>query len=76
MSTLSPDKPPLHDLLLSVPQAADRLRLRVQTLRNWIAARRIGVIRVGRRVSVPESEVLRILTEGWAPPAKVWETQR
>jgi len=65
-------KAPIHDVLLSVGQAAERLRLKPQTIRNWLSRRRIGAIRVGGRVSIPESEVLRILAEGWAPPVRLW----
>ena len=76
LSALRLHRAPIHDVMLSVNQAAERLGLKVQTVRNWISSRRIGVVRVGGRVSIPESEVLRILAEGWQPPVKVWEGQR
>ncbi len=76
LRALRPEKAPVHDVLLSIPQAAQRLGLKVQTLYNWVSLRRIGAMRVGRRVSIPESEVLRILAEGWQPPVKIWEAQR
>ncbi len=75
-TALSSQRAPVHDVQLSVGQAAARLGLKIQTVRNWISQRKIGVIRVGGRVSVPESEVLRILAEGWQPPVKLWEGQR
>jgi excisionase family DNA binding protein len=69
------DRAPVRDVLLTVQQAAERLGLKVQTVRNWLSMRRIGCIRVGGRVSIPESEVLRLLAEGWRPPVKVWKGQ-
>lgn len=53
--------------LWKVPEAAPRLRIAEKTLWAWIGARRIGVHRVGRSVRVPESEIQRILVEGFVP---------
>jgi excisionase family DNA binding protein len=53
--------------LLTVPEAAARLTLQVDTIRKWILFRRIGVVRLGRAVRIPESEVLAILTAGYSP---------
>jgi len=72
----SPAKAPVHDVLLSVDQAAERMRVKPKTVRNWRLLRKIGAIRSGGRVSIPESEVLRILAEGWQPPVKLWKGGR
>jgi excisionase family DNA binding protein len=53
--------------LLSAEQAAELLGLQTKTIRNWIAARRIGVYRIGRAVRIPESEIERILDESHVP---------
>jgi excisionase family DNA binding protein len=36
--------------LLSVQEAAERLKISIHTLRAWISQRRIGFIKLGRRV--------------------------
>lgn len=54
--------------LLRVEQVADRLGLKVSTIRAWLLARRISKVRVGRRsVRVPSTEVQRIIDEGLVP---------
>jgi excisionase family DNA binding protein len=41
---------PPHDsnALLSVPEAADYLRMQPGTLRNWLSAKRLPYVKVGR----------------------------
>ena len=56
--------------LFTVFQAAEILGSKEHTVREWIAQGRIGVIRLGRSVRVPESELYRITSQGWAPPAQ------
>lgn len=57
-------------ILLSLKEAAARLHLRsVTTLRKWQRAERITVVYIGRLVMIPESEVVRIITEGTRPAA-------
>lgn len=54
--------------LLTVPEAAQRLRLRESTIRAWILRRRLSRIRVGARaVRIPASEIDRIIAEGFIP---------
>lgn len=53
--------------LWRVPEAAPRLGLADKTLWAWIGARKIGVHHVGRSVRIPESEIQRILAEGYVP---------
>jgi excisionase family DNA binding protein len=55
------------DQLLSVEMAALRLGLKPITVRAWIAQRRIAVVRLGRRVLVPESEVTRLIKGNFVP---------
>lgn len=57
-------------VLNKVPEAARKLAISQKTLWSWIGSRRIGVHRVGRAVRVPESEIQRILSEGYTPPAE------
>ena len=53
--------------LLKVPQAAELLRLSQKTIWQWVAERRIGVVRLGRAVRVPLGEVERLIDEGATP---------
>lgn len=53
--------------LLTVPQAADALALKPATIRAWIGARRIGIVRLGRAVRVPVEEVERLIAENTVP---------
>jgi len=51
----------------TVPQAAEDLSLSIPTIRAWIGARKIGVIRLGRAVRIPPSEIDRLLRDGFTP---------
>lgn len=51
-----------------VPEAGEMLGLAQKTMWAWIGARKIGVHRIGRSVQIPESEIQRILDEGFTPP--------
>jgi len=53
--------------LLKVPEAAAMLSLSQKTVWQWIGERRIGVIRLGRAVRVPISEIDRLIEEGSTP---------
>jgi excisionase family DNA binding protein len=53
--------------LLTVPQAAAALALKPKTIRAWIAARRIGCIRLGGAVRIPASEITRLIEDGTIP---------
>lgn len=53
--------------LYRVREAADILAVSVATLRKYILRRTIAVVRVGRAVRVPESELLRLQREGLTP---------
>lgn len=53
--------------LLRLEEAADRLGLRLSTLRFWVWQRKIEVVRVGRAVRVREDTIRRLIEEGTAP---------
>jgi len=64
---------PINDRLYTVPEAALRLTVKPNTVRDWVLKQRIGIIHVGSAVRIPESKILRILAAGWIPAAqKVW----
>ena len=52
---------------LTVREAARALSLSPATVRAWIAARRLGYIRLGRAIRVPTDEVQRVLAAGAVP---------
>ena len=51
--------------LLSVFQAADALALKPSTIRKMILQRRISVVRIGRSVRIKETDVERIIRDGY-----------
>ncbi len=53
--------------LVKVPEAAELLALSQKTLWQWVGARRIGVVRLGRAVRIPMSEIDRLVEEGTTP---------
>ncbi len=53
--------------LPTVPQAAERLGLTPATIRFWIWRRRIGFVRLGRSVGIPDSTVREIIERGTVP---------
>jgi excisionase family DNA binding protein len=57
--------------LLTVAQTSARLGVTVSCVRRWISERRIGVVKLGRLVRVPSSELLRIVEIGHRPAVRV-----
>jgi excisionase family DNA binding protein len=53
--------------LLKVPEAAEMLALSQKTVWQWVGERRIGVVRLGRAVRIPLSEIERLMEEGTTP---------
>ena len=53
--------------LLTLEQAAERLGLRPVTVRMWASARKIGRVKIGRAVRIPETEVTKIIERGLIP---------
>lgn len=45
-------------------EVAERLGVKVSTVRRWIFDRRLTVIKFGRAVRIPESEVERMIEMG------------
>jgi len=54
--------------LLTLEQAAERLGLKVVTVRMWASARKIARVKIGRRaVRIPETEIEKIIERGLIP---------
>ena len=53
--------------LLPLPQAADRLGLKLSTIRFWVWQRKIETVRVGRAVRIPEDAIDRLIEQGTVP---------
>jgi excisionase family DNA binding protein len=56
---------------LTVKECADALGCTEACVRRWILLRRVASYRVGRLVRIGESEVERILREGFVPAREV-----
>lgn len=48
--------------LFTVRQVAQRLHLREETIREWIAAKRLKAAMIGRKWLIPASEIDALLT--------------
>lgn len=58
--------------LLTVDEAAAELTLKPKTIRAWIASRRIGHVRLGKRaIRIHINEINRLIDEGTIPAADV-----
>lgn len=53
--------------LLTVAETADRLGVKVPTVRLWLAQRKMGHVKLSRSVRVPEDEVERVIRENTIP---------
>lgn len=56
-----------RERLLSIPQFSDALNLTVSGARRWVLERRVAHVKVGRLVRIPESELNRIVANGFRP---------
>jgi excisionase family DNA binding protein len=56
-----------NDKPLTVNQAAELLNLSEACIRAWILRRKLGIVRLGRAIRIPESEIRRVLEEGAVP---------
>ncbi len=54
-----------NPVMLSPQQFADRLSISRWTVYAWIAEGRIKSVKLGRLVRIPDSEVSRIVQEGF-----------
>lgn len=57
--------------LLTVHETAERLGVKVPTVRLWLAKRRMAHTKLGRCVRVPEAEVDRLISQNLIPAAEV-----
>ena len=53
--------------LVDVKEAAELLRIRVSTVRAWIAARKLPVVRCGRCVRVPLHAIEEFIERNTVP---------
>jgi excisionase family DNA binding protein len=56
--------------LLTLPEAALMLRLRVSTLREWRRQRRIPIVKLGRRVFIRRHDVEMLVASSLIPAEK------
>ena len=69
--TIQDRKGSFVEKLLTVPEAADRLRLQPCTFRKWIFQRRLAHVRVGRRaVRIREADLEKLILENYTPALK------
>lgn len=57
----------IREKKFKVPQSAELLGISEKTLWTKIGAGSVGVYRIGRCVRIGESELVRILQEGFTP---------
>jgi excisionase family DNA binding protein len=69
-STTAKPRRPAPERPRTVAEAAEELGLSVHTVRAWIAARRIGHLRLGRAIRIPASEIRRVIEENTIPAVK------
>ena len=51
--------------LLRVDEFAEAADLKPQTIRNWLCSGKLRGLKLGGRRVIPESELSRLLQEGW-----------
>ena len=56
----------VDEYYLTVAEVAELLRLNQQTVRNWIDQGSLPALRVGRRVRIKQSDLDRLLSEGYS----------
>jgi excisionase family DNA binding protein len=50
-----------------VQEAAEAWNVSTKTVWNWIAQGRVGVVRLGRAVRIQQSEIDRLIDDGFTP---------
>jgi excisionase family DNA binding protein len=60
----------VDEYYLTVAEVAELLRLNQQTVRNWIDQGSLPAYRVGRRVRIKQSDLDRLLSEGYSSGAR------
>lgn len=53
--------------LLTVVQTADQLGLSARTIWTWVYARKLGVVRLGRSVRIPQAAIEELIESGSIP---------
>jgi excisionase family DNA binding protein len=53
--------------LLTIPQFATALSVTVACVRRWMIEKRVSVVKLGRLVRIPASEVDRLIADGFRP---------
>jgi excisionase family DNA binding protein len=53
--------------LLTVKQSAEQLGLSARTVWAWIYARKLGVVRLGRAVRIPQTAIDEMIAAGSIP---------
>jgi excisionase family DNA binding protein len=53
--------------LLTVPETADLLRLRISTIRAWLLRRRLPYLKIGRSVRIRREDVEKLLASAFVP---------
>jgi excisionase family DNA binding protein len=56
---------------LTVEEAAKTLNLSVACLRSWVAARKVGYLKLGRAIRIPASEIKRLVEASSVPALKI-----
>jgi excisionase family DNA binding protein len=55
------------DKLLTIPEFAEHLRVTVAMVRRMVLEKRVSIVKVGRLVRVPYSELERLVAAGTRP---------
>jgi excisionase family DNA binding protein len=56
-----------NDMLFTVPEAADYVRLRPSTIRSHVLRRKIAYVKIGRLVRIRRSECDALIERGTVP---------
>lgn len=62
--------------LLTAEEAAERLGLKVSTIRRKILTRTIVTVKLGRSVRIPVEAVDRLINDGWREPVSLEKAAR
>jgi excisionase family DNA binding protein len=55
--------------LLTVTETAEQLGLSARTIWAWVYARKLGVVRLGRAVRIPQTAIDELIESGTIPAA-------
>ena len=62
---------PEQTQLLTVPEFAERIRVKPSCVRRWVLEKKLTIVRVGRLVRIPFTEVDRIIAAGTRPAKRI-----